>query len=884
MFKELLRRLRALLKKEKLESELDEELRFHLEKQTARNIERGMSAEEARRRAVVDFGGVEGIKEDCREVRGTRFIEELWQDVRYGLRMMLKRPGFTVAAVISLALGIGANTAIFSVVNAVLLKSLPYKEPERLVLVWGSTPAEGNHRNQVSATDVADWRKQNSVFEDVATYQSYTPTMSGVAGEAERVAGMAVGDGYFKIMKAEPLLGRVFTPEENEDGKDFEIILGYGLWQRKFGADPNVVGKTVLLNSRPYLIVGVMPSDFHSLPTTLIDAPAEFYRPVGENYDEEERSSRHLRAIARLKPDVTLEQAQTEMSVIASRLERDHPKENTGYTVRLASISEDTVGGLRPTLLMLFGAVLFVLLIACANVGNLLLARSSVRQKEVAIRAALGAGRMRLVRQFLTESVLLSLAGGCLGLLFALWSTGLVESIGSQVTPLLSGVRIDLKVLCFTLVVSFLAGIIFGLAPALHISQTDLNGTLKEGGRSSDAGRGRNRLRGLLVVAEVAMALVLLICAGLLIKSVMRLREVNTGFNTENLLTMNVSLPGAKYPEKQSWTAFYQQVTERVESLPGVKAAGATSVLPLSNNFDGRGLAVEDRPKPPGQEISVDLYVVTPGYLRAMEIALLRGRALDEHDTNEAPMVALVSERMAAQLWPGEDPLGKRVKFPGSEKKPQPWRTVVGVVRDVRQYGLDKKENMQLYLPSAQYPVSQMTLVVRAASDANSLIVPVKNEIRAVDKDQAVYSVATMEQLLSSSISLRQFSMLLLLTFAAVALLLASVGIYGVISYSVTQRTHEIGVRIALGAQSKDVLKMVVGQGMWLAMAGVLIGLVAAFLLTRLMSGLLFGVSATDPLTFILISMLILAVALLACLVPARRATRVDPILALRSE
>jgi putative ABC transport system permease protein len=880
---QLWRRILYYCRRSSFDRDLEEEVRFHLEMKTEEKLSSGMAPEEAAAAARREFGNQILLQEVSREMWRFSLVETLGQDLLYGLRTMLKRPGFTLAAVLSLALGIGANTAVFSVINAILVRSLPYREPQSLILVWGNTLSEGNKRNQVSATDVADWRSQNSVFEDVATYQSYTPTMSGDGGEAERVPGMAVGDGYFKIMKAEPLMGRVFTPEENEDGKDFEIILSHGLWQRRFGADPNVVGKTVLLNSRPHLIIGVMPADFHSLPTTLIDAPAEFYRPVGENYDEEERSSRHLRSIARLKPGITLEQAQTEMNIIAARLEKDHPKDNSGYGVRLVPISEDTIGDLRPTLLMLFGAVILVLLIACVNVGNLLLARSTARQKEVAIRAALGAGRTRLVRQFLTESVLLALAGGGLGLLFALWGTGLIESIGSQVTPLLSGIRIDLAVLIFTLVVSTLAGVAFGLAPALHLSQPDLNEALKEGGRSSSGG-GRSRLRSAMVVTEVAMALVLLICAGLLIKSVMRLRDVDTGFNTDKLLTMNVALPSAKYPEKPSWVAFYNHIIGRIESLPGVESAGATSVLPLSNNFDGRGLVVEDRPKPVGQEITVDLYVVTPGYLRTMQIPLLNGRALDDHDGEVSPMVALVSEAMAQQLWPGQDPLGKRVKFPGSEKRPQPWRTVVGVVKDVKQYGLDKKDRMQLYLPAAQFPVPQMTLVLRASSAPNGLIVPVKNEIRAVDKDQAVYGVATMEQLLSSSISLRGFSMILLLVFAGIALCLASVGIYGVMNYSVTQRIHEIGIRIALGAQSKDVLKMVVTQGMALALTGTVIGLAAAFFLTRLMSSLLFGVSATDPTIFILLPLLILIVALIACLVPALRAIRVDPIRALRYE
>src|SRR5215210_4045530 len=529
-------------------------------------------------------------------------MKTLTQDIRYAVRMLLKNKRFTAAAVISLALGIGANTTIFSVVNALLLKSLPFNDPDRIVLVWGDWPSQGSNRNQVSATDVADWRSQNTVFEEIATYSDWGATFSGAGGEPERIPAIQVGDGFFKIMKGQPLLGRVFLPEEQEDGKDFVIVLSHGLWQRRFGGNPGVVGSKVSLSGRPYTIVGVMPADFHSLPSNLIEHQAEYYRPVAEKYDDKERGARHLRAIARLKPGATLEQAQSELSVIASRVEQAHPADNKGYGVRLITLSEDTVGGLRPTLLALLGVVLFVLLIACANVGNLLLTRTTARRKEIAIRAALGAGRARLIQQLLTESVLLALIGGGAGLVLALWGTSFVESLGAQVSPLLSGIKIDGRVLGFTTVISILAGVFFGLAPALRISNPELSNSLKEGNRGSGANTSRSRLRDALVISEIAMALVLLVCAGLLIKSVMRLRGVEPGFEIENRLTMNIALPGARYPKPQDWAAFYDKLIERVEALPGVKAAGVTSVLPLSNNFDGRGLAVEARPKPRGEE------------------------------------------------------------------------------------------------------------------------------------------------------------------------------------------------------------------------------------------------------------------------------------------
>ncbi len=810
-------------------------------------------------------------------------METLIQDVRYGIRMMRRSTAITAIAVISLALGIGANTVIFSVVNAILLKSLPFNDPDRIVLAWGNSSNEGNRRSQVSATDVDDWRNQNSVFEDITTYGGWSATLLG-DGEPERIQGIQVGDGYFSIMKATPIFGRAFLPEEQQDGKDFVIILGYGLWQRRFSGDPNVVGQTVSLSGRPYTIVGVMPADFQPLPTSLVDPRGDFYRPVAEPHDEEQRSARHLRSIARLKPGVTLEQAQAEMTTIASRIEQEHPTNNRGYGVRLVTLPEDTVGGLRPTLLMLFGAVGFVLLIACANVGNLLLARSAARQKEIAIRRALGAARSRLVRQFLTESIMLAMIGGGLGLLLALQGTSIIEALGSQVTPLLVGIKIDSSVLVFTLVASLLSGIVFGLAPALHVSNPDLNESLKEGGRSSGAGASRNRLRSALVVSEVAMALVLLICAGLLIKSVLRLRDLSPGFNSENQLTMNVTLPSAKYPKAQMWVSAYNQMVERIEALPGVQSAGLTSVLPLSGNFDGRGLAVEDYPKPRGEELDVDLYITTPGYLRTMAIPLLKGRALTEQDVEDVLQVALINETMARELWPDQTPIGKRIKFPGSERNPQPWRTIVGVMGDVKQYGLDRKDPMQIYLPEAQFPTSFMSLVVRTSVDPKTMIAAVRNEIQSVDKDQAVYNITTLDQLLADSISLRRFSMILLIIFAALALTLAGVGIYGVISYSVTQRTHEIGVRMALGASRRDIIKLVVGQGMTLTLAGVAAGLAASFALTRVLESLLFAVSETDLATFILIPAILTAVALAACAVPARRATKVDPMVALRYE
>jgi putative ABC transport system permease protein len=812
-------------------------------------------------------------------------MDTFFRDLRYSIRLLIKSPAFTGVAVLSIALGVGANTTVFSVINAVLLKSLPYKDPESLALVWGDSKTESNLKkhNQVSATDIADIRSQSNVFEDVTTYTGWNPIMSGDS-QAERIPAIQVGDGFFNIMKGQPVLGRTFTKEEQEDGKDFVVILGYGLWQRRFAGDPAVVGKSISLNGRPYNVVGVMGADFHPLPSTLVSPEGQFYRPVAEAYDDTARSARHLRAIARLKPGKTVAEAQSEVQVIAQRIEQQHPETNKDYSAHVVSITDEIVGDIRPTLWIVFGAVIFVLLVACANVANLLLARSTVRHKEITIRSAIGAGRGQLIRQLLTESLLLSLIGGGIGLMLAVWGTGLVASVGSKLNPMLQDVHIDLRVLLFTLGISIITGIVFGLAPALQVSKPNLTESLKEAGRGSGPSGSRNRLRSVLVVSEIAMTLVLLVCAGLLMRTVLRLQNVDTGFNAHNVLSMNIGLPAIKYPKPEDRVSFFKQATDRIAALPGVKAAGTTSVMPLSDNFDGRGLLVEDHPKPRGEEITVDLYITSPGYLKAMEIPLLAGRSITEQDLTDAPNVLLINKTMAGQLWPGQDPIGKRVKFPGSEQRPQPWRTVVGIVSDVSQYGLDKKPPMQIYVPLPQFPTSFNSIVVKTEGDPASIIGAVRREILAVDKDQAVFNLTTLEQLHGESILLRRFFMVLLLVFAAVALVLAAVGIYGVMSYVASQRTHEIGIRMALGAQARDVLKLIISNGMILALIGVAVGLAGAFALTRLLASLLFGVTATDTLTFVGVSVGLIAVAMVACYIPARRATRVSPLVALRYE
>ena len=805
-------------------------------------------------------------------------------DLRYAVRMLAKSPGFTAAAVLSLALGIGANTAVFSAINSVLLKSLPYPQPDRIVLVWSEDKTQGLHRGQVSATDIADYRAQNHVFAEMSTYTDFRPVLTG-AGEPERIFGAQVGDGFFDVMQVKPMLGRVFTAGEQVDGKDSVAVLSYGLWQARFAGDPQIIGKIITLSARPYTVTGVLPAGFHSLPPGLLPAPAQFYRPVAEPPDEKERASRHLRAIARLKPGVTLAQAQSEMDLISRQLEREHPDSDSKLGIHLVTLREDLVSPVRPALLMLFGAVVALLLIACANVGNLLLARSITRHREIAIRAALGASRTRVIRQFLTESVLLATAGGVLGLLGAMWSTSLIETFGSRVIPMLSGVEIDTRVLAFTLIISIVAGVVFGCAPALRASRVNLNETLSDGGRAPGAVSSRSPLRSALVVTEVALAMVLLVAAGLLIKTVFRLNSVNPGFNSERVLSMNVWLPRAKYPKAENWNAFYERMLQRVNALSGVEAAGLTSVLPVSENFDRRTVEIEGQPQHPGELSEVDNYIVTPDYLQAMSIPLVRGRTLTSHETTDAPFAVLVSESMARKYWPGENALGKRIRFYNSDPAEQrPWRTVAGVVADVKQYGLDTAGTMALYVPQLQMPQSTMTLVVRTRGDPAAMAEPIRREILAIDPEQAVFNVATMEHVVAESISLRRVSMILLAGFAALALLLAAIGIYGVLAQTVVQRTHEIGIRMALGAQMRDVLNLILGHGMVLVALGILAGIAGGLGATRLIANLLFGIAPNDLPTFLAISLLLGAVALLACYLPARRACRVDPMIALRYE
>jgi len=802
-------------------------------------------------------------------------MQTLWQDLRYGARMLLRNPGFTLIAVLTLALGIGANSAVFSVVNSILLRPLPYRDSDRLVTI-GHSYSKLNMIGPVSAPAFFDYRDQSAVFESAALFSGTNRNLTG-QGEPERLSGQRVSASYFPTLGVQAILGRTFSPEEDQQGHHRVVALSYGLWQRRFGSDPAVLGRTLTLDGESYTVVGVMPASLYG--------ETEIWVPVALTPEEAAlRQWNHLSMVARLKPGVSLQQAQTAMNTLADRLRQQYPQIYSGgsWGIAVKSLFEESVGEIRRALLVLLVAVSFVLLIACANLTNLLLARSATRRKEVAIRAALGAGRLRLVRQLLTESLLLALLGGGFGLLLSLFGVDLLVALNHGNIPRWQEIGVDGRVLTFTLAVSLMTSALFGLAPALQSSKIELTAALKEGGRSSVSGFRSFGLRNLLVVSEVALALVLLVGAGLLLRSFARLLEVNLGFQPQNLLTMQVSLPTSKYGTPEQRRAFYEQALGQIRALPGVVSAGAVSNLPLSGAMTSSGFTIEGH-----QTMQRELYPADPRsasseYLQTMSIPLLRGRYFTERDRAGAPEVVIIDEVLARRYFPNEDPLGKRLAVEGPG-----WREIVGIVGQIKYKGLDVDYQGQLYFPHAQDPwrgMYRMNLVVRTTAEPMSLVSAVRGAIQRVDKDQPVYRVMAMEQLVADSVAQRRFSMFLLGLFAALALLLAAVGLYGVLAYSVTERTHEIGVRMALGAQRRDVLKLVVGHGLMLALTGVAIGLVASFVLTRLMKNLLFGVRATDPLTFATIALLLTVVALVACYLPARRATKVDPLVALRCE
>jgi putative ABC transport system permease protein len=822
---------------------------------------------------------------------------KFWQDLRYGIRMLLKNPGITFVVILALALGIGANTAIFSVVDAVLLKPLPYPESDRLVFI--NETSKSMDEISVSYPNFTDWRNQNHVFENIGVSNRSSYNLTG-SGEAERIITGQMSSDLFSALRVNPILGRLYTNEEDKPGGNPVVVLSYPLWQRRFGGQESILNQPITLNGKSYTVIGVMPPSFQ-WPTRV-----EMWVPVGQLSGEPawQQRGNHpgLYGVARLKPGVSFAQAKAEMDAIVGNLAKQYPDSIAGNGIGVRPLIDVFISDVKRALWVLFAAVAFVLLIACANIANLLLARAQSRQKEMAIRAAMGAGRWRIARQLLTESVLLALMGGSLGILFARWGIDLILYISPTAIPRAKEITLDWRVVAFTVGVSFLTGILFGLVPALQAGVVDVHETLKETGRSNS---GRHWLRSSLVIAEVATTLVLLVGAGLMIRSFYRLQKVNPGFSYEHLTSFSVALPNKKYTNIEQREQFFNRLLENLRGLPGVEATAAASGLPLGNNGWQTSYTLDGQPQPPRDQTPLmEACLVTPDYFRAMNIPLRSGRYFNDRDDRSAlagkdlskfnelekETAALnsivIDEEFARRNWPNEDAVGKRIRLGGGGPETHaPLLTVVGVVGRVKMEGLgEDSKRVQGYFPFAQLPASNLTVIVKAAGDPNQLIAAVRQQVKAVDPDQPIYSVRSMDDIRAESVAPERLNLTLLSLFAGIALVLAIVGIYGVMSYSVTQRTHEIGIRMAIGAQPRDVFRMIIRQGMMLALIGVGCGLLGAFGLTRLMASMLFGVEPTDPATFVSIAVLLTTVALIACYVPGRRATKVDPVESLRYE
>ena len=807
-------------------------------------------------------------------------MQFFWQDFRYGFRTLLRNPGFCAVAILALALGIGPNTAIFTMVNAVLLKPLPVPEPDRVVMIWGTLLKSGFGQLPVSAADYLEWKQQARSFDQMSAafaIPEYGLNVSGT-GDPERVPAALASKEFLPALGIKPIVGRNFLPEEDRPGGPPAVLIGNALWQRRFHSDPAAIGRTLTVDGIPRTVVGVVPHELGEM------VAADLWLPTAINPNDAERRNHNYGIVAHLKPGVTVAQARAEMIVIAQRLERAYPASNTGWGITLFPMAEMFTGRIRPVLLILLGAVGLLLLIACANLANLLLARAATREKEIAIRGALGAGRPRIIRQLLTESFVLALAGGALGLVLAAWGVRLLRSVVPDMFPMLQHMSVDVPVLAFTFGISILTGLLFGLVPAWRSSRTDLNTTLKEAAGRSESSGGSHRIRGFLLASEVALAVLLSVSAGLLLRSFVRVTEVNAGVRTANILTMNVSLPEVKYDTELKRATFYKNLIERLDTLPGVRSAGAVVFLPLrvsilSFRIWVNSFVIEGRPPvPQDQQPQADYRPATPGYFNTMGIALRQGRLFDQHDDQDAKRVVLVNEAMVRKHFAHENPLGQHIVM----GKPM---EIVGVVADAKLYGLDAPVEPAVYVPHAQHSgESSMAVVVRTEGDPAAIASAVRREILKLDPEQPISNVRTMDKVLSDSLMLRRVSMLLLTVFASLALTLATVGIYGLTAYSVSRRTHEIGLRVALGASQSQILRLVVGRGLVTSLIGAAIGVGAALMLTRGLSGMLYGVTTTDPLVFAGVPLLLIAVSALASYVPARKATRIDPLAALRYE
>jgi predicted permease len=895
-FNILMARLRALFRRESVLRDIEEELRIHVEMETETNIKRGMAPDEARAAALKSFGALVRNTELGYDIRGGGLLETLLQDLRYGARMLLKNPGFTMIAVATLSLGIGANTAIFSVLYGVLLKPLSYPDPNLTVRVWQAAPASGFARLGFSETQLVRLRAGNQSFQQLGGYAIRSANLTD-QNETQRIAVAWVTAGVFESLGVHPALGRAFRQEDEAPGSQRVAILSNEMWRRQYSGDANILGQVIRLDDNPVTVVGVMPPDFRLPEDLSIPQGAQLWLPVRIDPANLSGGSYYLQPIARLKPGVRPEQALTEVIAVFAQLRQDHPQEainDPGYNIRVLPLHSDLVGAVKKALWVLVGAVGLVLLIACANVSSLLLARAAGRHKEIAVRAALGAGRGRLIRQLLTESALIALLGGAGGVTLAAWGVELIAKTNLINAPRLSQVSLNITVLLFTLGICLVAAALFGLAPAAQVSRIDLNRALREEGRGLAGSAGTNRIQRALVVSEVALAVMLVIAAGLLLRSFDRLLRIDPGFNVKNLLTVNIDLPASRYQDRPRVTAFYDQLLERARALPGVVSAAATSGLPLTGTsgdtvfrIEGRlGSGVVDQTTPPNRGAYGHLYFwqVTPDYFKTMGIALRQGRALRASDDANAPPVVVINETMARSFWPNESPLGKRIQLFSSEKRPL--AEIVGVVRDVPLRQLNEEAKPEAYISPkqglARTPARGMSLVARTAADPLALAEAVRREVRALDSIVPVFGVSDAEHALGQTVAQPRFNLILLGLFAVVALLLAGVGVYGVLANAVRQRTREIGVRLALGARPGAVFRLVIRQGTGLAGVGIGIGLGGSFVLTRYLESLLYEVKPTDPLTFSGVALLLLGVALLACWIPARRATKVDPMRALR--